>query len=89
MPPEETGWPTCTGTPPAVTRSTEIWLLPASTASRYRPSGVAWIAPCEPRPAPRPAPPMVNGEPGMAVSEPSACRSNPAMVLAVAVLPLT
>ena len=47
IPPEETGWPTSTGTPPAVTRRTEIWLLPASTASRYPPSGVAWIAPCE------------------------------------------
>ena len=51
-PPEETGWPASTGTPPAVIRRTEIWLLPASTASRYRPPGVAWIAPWEARPTP-------------------------------------
>jgi len=27
IPPEDTGWPTGTGTPPAVMRRTEIWLL--------------------------------------------------------------
>ena len=40
IPPEDTGWPASTGTPSAVRRRTEIWLLPASTASRYRPSWV-------------------------------------------------
>jgi hypothetical protein len=34
IPPEDTGLPTGTGTPPVVMRNTEIWLLPASTASR-------------------------------------------------------
>ena len=86
-PPEDTGWPTSTATPPAVTRRTEIWLLPASAASRYLPSGVAWIAPWEARPKPRPAPPAPNGDPRSGVTEPSARRANPSMVLAVAVLP--
>ena len=36
---------------------------------------------------PKPAPPAANGEPGSGVSEPSACRANPSMVLAVTVLP--
>ena len=56
IPPEGTGWPTRTGTPLSVMRSTEIWLLPASTASRYLPSLVTCIAPWEARPEPSPAP---------------------------------
>ena len=86
IPPEDTGWPTRTGTPSSVMRSTETWLLPASTASRYLPSLVTCIAPWDARPEPSPMPPAGNGEPGIGLSEPSACRSNPAMVLAGAVV---
>ena len=50
IPPEDTGWPTRTGTPSSVMRSTETWLLPASTASRYLPSLVTCIAPWDARP---------------------------------------
>ena len=50
---------------------------------------VTWIAPCEASPAPVPAPPVANGEPGSGVSEPSACRSNAPIVLVPAVLSLT
>ena len=48
---------------------------------------MTWVAPWEATPAPRPAPPAWNGEPGTAVSEPSAWRTNPAIVFAPAVLP--
>ena len=34
LPPEDTGAPTGCGTPSKPSRSTEIWLLAASTASR-------------------------------------------------------
>ncbi len=47
------------------------------------------MAPCEGRPAPLPAPPAVKGEPGIGVSEPSAWRSNAAIVFEVAVLSFT
>src|ERR1700683_3213160 len=70
-------------------RSTEIWLLPAPTAIRNRPSGVIWIAPCEASPAPVPAPPATNGDPVSGVSEPSACRLNAPIVLVPCVLSLT
>ncbi len=88
-PPDGTGLPTGTGTPSAATRSTEISSLPASTASRYRPSGLDCSAPCEPSPPPAPLPPAVNGEPGVGVSEPSACRSKPTTVFSPASLPFT
>src|SRR6476661_7279866 len=49
MPPDATGLP-CAGlrVPSGRTRTTEIWLLPASAARRYRPSLVAWSDPWEP-----------------------------------------
>lgn len=47
--------------PLGLIRSTETWLLPASTASRNRPSGEICSAPCDASPAPVPAPPAVNG----------------------------
>src|SRR3954447_18621121 len=89
-PPEPTT-PSCSrlSRPSPLTRSTEISLLPASTASRCFPSRVTWSAPCEPKPWPVPAPPAANGEPGIAVSEPSAWRSKPAIVLTPAVLSFT
>src|SRR5438045_1132803 len=67
---------------------TEIWLLPASTAIRYRPSLLNWSAPCDARPLPVPAPPAANGDPGTGESEPSALRSNAAIVFVPAVLSL-
>ncbi len=70
-------------------RNADTWLLPASTASRYLPSAVTWIAPCDPTMDPVPAPPAANGEPAIDVSEPSLWRSNAAMVLTPAVLSLT
>ena len=65
---------------------TDTWLLPASTASRKRPSLLTWIAPWEASPAPVPAPPAVNGEPASGVSDPSKWRSNPLIVFVPAVL---
>ena len=66
LPPEATGLPSATVRLPfGLIRSTEIWLLPASTASRYRPSALSCRAPCEPMPFPVPAPPIANGEPGI------------------------
>ena len=59
--------------PPLPTASTEIWLLPASTASTQSPSAVVWIDPCDPMTVPVPAPPAAKGEPAVGVSEPSAC----------------
>ena len=58
--------------PCGLTRSTEISLLPASTASRYRPSALCCSEPCDATPCPVPAPPIANGEPEMGVSDPSA-----------------
>jgi hypothetical protein len=75
--------------PPGLIRSTEIWLLPASTAIRNRPLAEIWSAPWEASPAPVPAPPAVNGEPASAVKVPSARRSNAPIVLVPAVLSLT
>src|ERR1700722_9304996 len=72
--------------PSGRTRSTETWLLPASTASRSRPPSAICTAPSDARPAPVPAPPARNGEPGSEVSDPSACRSNAAIVFAPVVL---
>ena len=69
-PPEETGSPDGSGIPRWVSRSTEIWLLPASTASRNRPSGLSWIAPWDPRPAPSPAPPIGERRPGYRCQRP-------------------
>src|SRR5262245_14849710 len=90
IPPEDTGLPGAgVSAPLAPTASTEIWLLPASTASTQLPSAVVWIAPCEPTIVPVPAPPAANGEPAVGVSEPSACSSNAPIVLVPAVLSLT
>ena len=90
VPPDETGLSsTRRNEPPLRIRSTEIWLLPASATRRKRPSLDAWSAPCEPMPAPVPAPPAANGEPAIGESEPSACRSNPATVFMLAVLSFT
>ena len=90
FPPDQTGLPSAsTSLPSGLMRSTEIWLLPASTASRYRPSGLCCNAPWEPVPVPVPAPPTENGDPASGVSVPSACRSNPATVFVPAVLSLT
>ena len=90
MPAEETGLSfTAFSVPSDLIRSTEIWLLAASTASRYRPSLLTWRAPWDPMPAPVPAPPAGNGEPGRAVRLPFACRSKAAMVLVPVVLSLT
>jgi hypothetical protein len=47
---------------------------------------LGWTAPSEARPAPVPAPPAVNGDPGSGVSVPSAFRSNAAIVFVPAVL---
>ena len=54
MPPEGTGLPTSWSEPSKLTRSTEIWLLPASTAIKKRPSGGIFSAPCDASPAPVP-----------------------------------
>src|SRR3954454_8944326 len=89
MPWEDTGGPTGSGVPPEPMRRTETLLDPALTASRNRPSAERWIAPCEPRPLPRPAPPVRKGEPGIGVSDPSACRTKTATVLAPAALSFT
>src|ERR671936_1281530 len=70
-------------------RRTEIWLLPASVASRKRPSALCCREPCEATGAPFPLPPAAKGDPGGGVRLPSALRSNPAIVLAPAVLSLT
>jgi hypothetical protein len=75
--------------PPEWTRSTEIWLLPASTAIRNRPSAENCSAPCEASPEPVPAPPAANGDPASGVSVPSAWRSNAPIVLTGLVLSLT
>jgi hypothetical protein len=64
-------------------RRTEIWLLSASTASRYFPSR-SYLGRALGGEARAPA---LNGESASGVSEPSACRVNPSMVLAGAVLP--
>src|ERR1700733_12942716 len=69
--------------------STEIWLLPASTASRYRPLSAIWIAPCDARPVPFPAPPALNGDPASGVSDPSAWRLNAPTVFVPTVSSLT
>src|SRR5215831_19311060 len=77
-----------TGEPASSVRlppSTEIWLLPASTAITNRPSAEIWIAPCDASPAPVPAPPAMNGDPASWVRLPSACRSNAPIVLVPAV----
>jgi hypothetical protein len=90
LPPEETvPPPMLPSSPSGLMRSTEIWLLPASTASRYFPSGLTWSAPCEPMPFPVPAPPVAKGEPAMGVSVPSAWRSKAAIVFTPAVLSFT
>src|SRR6185437_549694 len=83
-PPEEATL-TLRSAPPGSTCRTETWLLPASAASRNRPPSANWTAPCEARPAPVPAPPALNGDPGIGVRVPSACRLNPAIVFAPAV----
>ena len=57
---------------------TDTWLLPASTASRKRPSRLTWIAPWEASPAPVPAPPAVNGEPGERCERPVQVAVEPA-----------
>ena len=89
-PPEETTPPRIRRSdPPGVTPSTEIWLLAASTAIRNRPSGEICSAPWDASPAPVPAPPTANGDPGSAVSVPFACRSNAPMVFVPAVLSFT
>ena len=90
MPFEETT-PFCTGAsePPRVIRSTEIWLLPASTAITNGPSEAVWIAPWDGRPDPVPAPPAANGDPATGVNEPSAWRSNAPIVLVPGVLSST
>ena len=74
--------------PSGLIRSTEIWLLPASTTSRNRPSRVSCSDPWEAVACPVPAPPTANGEPEIAVSVPSAWRSYPATVFTPAVLSL-
>ena len=74
IPPDETGLPAAgVKEPPLPTANTEIWLLPASTASTQSPSAVAWIDPWDPMTVPVPAPPAAKGEPAAGVSEPSAC----------------
>ena len=88
VPPEDTT-PTRLSEPSRWTRSTEIWLLPASTASTYRPSAENWIEPWDASPAPAPAPPAGNGDPRSGVSVPSACRSNAPIVFVPAVLSFT
>src|SRR6187549_924398 len=89
-PPEETGLPGAGVSEPfAPIANTEIWLLPASTASTQLPSAVDWIDPCEPVIVPVPAPPAENGEPAIVVSDPSACWSNAPIVFVPAVLSLT
>src|SRR5438034_11117966 len=89
-PPEETGPPPMGfSSPSELMRNTEIWLLPASTASRYLPSLETCRAPCEPTPAPVPAPPAANGEPRNGVNELSVCRSQAAIVCVPSVLSLT
>src|SRR5437763_14575680 len=70
-------------------RRTDTWLLPASTASRRRPSALRCSDPCDASPAPLPAPPAAKGDPGSAVSVPSAWRARPATVFVPEVLSLT
>src|SRR5260221_8532355 len=90
MPPEETVPPgTWKSEPSGRILSTEIVLLPASTAITNLPSAVAWIAPCEPMSAPLPAPPVANGEPTTDVSDPSTPTVKAAIVFDPAVLSLT
>src|ERR1700678_373868 len=79
----------CDSEPSKLILSTEIWLLAASTASRYRPLPVIWIAPCDAKPLPFPAPPALNGDPASGVSDPSAWRLNAPIVFVPAVLSLT
>ena len=79
-PPDQTGTRRGSGCV-AMSRSTENCLLPASTATRYRPWGEVWMAPCEARPSPEPAPPITKGDPARGVRDPSAWRSNAATVL--------
>src|SRR6266516_2809174 len=87
---EETGPPpTGTSEPSGLIRSTEISLLPASTANRYRPSLLSCSAPWEAIPFPVPTPPAANGEPVIGVSVPSAWRSKPAIVFTPPVLSFT
>jgi hypothetical protein len=73
IPPEDTGLPAAGSGAAAPTAKTEIWLLPASTASTKSLSVVAWIDPWDPMTVPVPAPPAAKGEPAAVVSEPSAC----------------
>ena len=75
--------------PSGLMRRTEIWLLPASTARRYRPFPLSCSEPWEATPCPVPAPPTAKGEPGIGVSDPSEWRSNPATVFTPVVLSLT
>src|SRR6185503_17156279 len=86
---DPTGSPTSAGVPSLRTLSTDTWLLPASTTRRNLPSGLAWIAPCDPSPVPVPAPPIATGDSGAGVSEPSACRSRTSTVLVPTVFPST
>jgi len=72
-PPEAIGEPaTARSEPSCLMRSTEIWLLPASTASRKRPSALSCSDPCDASAWPVPEPPTANGDPGIAVRLPSA-----------------
>src|SRR4051794_22606866 len=75
--------------PSRLIRSTDTWSLPASTATTKRPSLEVWIAPCDARPEPVPAPPVLNGEPAVGVRLPSACLSNAPTVFVPAVLSFT
>src|SRR5581483_3961901 len=76
-PPEETV--SSRSSPPGRTAKSEIESLPALTAKSRRPSPERTTAPCEPRPAPLPSPPVANEPSG--VSEPSAARANASTAL--------
>ena len=59
------------------------------TPKMYRPSLDSCRPPADPNAPPVPAPPALNGEPGIGVSEPSAWRLKPSMVFWPVVFPLT
>ena len=86
-PPEDTGWPASTGTPPAVMRRTEIWLLPGVHRQQVPAvrggldRALGSQAGAQARAARRERGPRKRGDRAVA------CRANPSMVLAVAVLP--
>jgi hypothetical protein len=86
---ETTPCGTSSSAPFDVIRSTDIWLLPASTAITKRPSPLTWIDPWQGKPEPVPSPPVSNGEPGRGLSCPSSRRTKPATVFVPAVLSFT